>query len=122
MADAKLNLADDDQVMLKQQIVILMDAAEKGVLDGQHGAIHVAVRERFKGHFETGTRYHRGTRIQRGECLFAVCPDLTLKANAESSGLGRGGMRVSSHDFGEMCDYMRSGAPIPRTSRPFLRT
>jgi hypothetical protein len=90
---AQHDLADDLQVVVDEQVVVLDDRASQRVFDGHHGAIRLVANHGFEHlvEFALGTRLD-GVAQNAAGCLFGKCPAFALKGDANSAlawGLGR---------------------------------
>jgi hypothetical protein len=86
MPDPQLQLGHDDQVVFQQQVVVLVDTAEQGILDGQNGTIKLSPGHGLKGCLETGTGNDICLRIERMQGLFAVGTNFALECDPEPAG------------------------------------
>ena len=98
MANAKLDLANNDQVVFKQQVIVLMNTSEERIFDRKDGPIHLRSRQGLKGRFKARKRDHRRSGVQGSESFLAVRADLSLEAHTKHAGFGLiGDMRNVGH-------------------------
>jgi hypothetical protein len=92
VVDGELDLADDVEAVAEEEVVVPVDAAAEGVLDGEDGAVGDPELDGLEGHLElvAGDGVAGGVGLRRRR--LAVCPRDTLVGDAQLAAVhGRGG-------------------------------
>uniref|UniRef100_A0A0E0QV75 DUF834 domain-containing protein n=2 Tax=Oryza rufipogon TaxID=4529 RepID=A0A0E0QV75_ORYRU len=92
VVDGELDLADDVEAVAEEEVVVPVDAAAEGVLDGEDGAVGDPELDGLEGHLELVAGDGVAGGVGLGGGGLAVCPRDTLVSDAQLAAVhGRGG-------------------------------